>query len=219
MSCFFWLTWNPNNLLSGLMVWITKLYLSFDLAGTNHRGTDRRLQVQVTSLLISNWDKQFPLKLKRYFRLSLGLGDTLMLFIYHIVPAYTIWNLIHSSSLPAMYDLFLAYIVCPTKIWGSIRITLTCAADITCVLILGPIRLGRNNAFWELAIHNLSVLISGVPYIPVECQGNILIKHSSKEVNVVIVIVVFFCHVNMCRMETEQRDTRRFGGLMIKEMK
>ena len=25
-----------------------------------------------------------------------------------------------------------------------------------------------------------------------ECQGNILIKHSSKEVNVVIVIVVFF---------------------------
>ena len=23
----------------------------------------------------------------------------------------------------------------------------------------------------------------------------------------------------MCRMETEQRDTRRFGGLMIKEMK
>ena len=34
-----------------------------------------------------------------------------------------------------------------------------------------------------------------------------------------IVIVVFFCHVNMCRMETEQRDIRRFGGLMIKEMK
>ena len=53
-----------------------------------------------------------------------------------------------------------------------------------------------------------------------ECQGNILIKHSSKELNVVIVIVVFFfCHVNMCRMETEQRDTQRFGGLMIKEMK
>jgi len=26
----------------------------------------------------------------------------------------------------------------------------------------------------------------------VECQGNILIKHSSKEVNVVIVIVLFF---------------------------
>ena len=25
-----------------------------------------------------------------------------------------------------------------------------------------------------------------------ECQGNILIKHSSKELNVVIVIVVFF---------------------------
>ena len=63
------------------------------------------------------------------------------------------------------------------------------------------------------------MLISGVPYIPVECQGNILIKHSSKEVNVVIVIVVFFCYVNMCRMETEQRDTQRFGGLMIKEMK
>ena len=52
-----------------------------------------------------------------------------------------------------------------------------------------------------------------------ECQGNILIKHSSKELNVVIVIVVFFCHVNMCRMETEQRDTQRFGGLMLKEMK
>ena len=79
----FWLTWNPNNQLSGSMVWITKTYLIFDLAGTKERGTDRRLQVQVTSLLISNWDKQFLLKLKLYFRLWLGLGDTLMLFIYH----------------------------------------------------------------------------------------------------------------------------------------
>ena len=50
----FWLTWNPNNQLSGSMVWITKTYLIFDLAGTKQRGTDRRLQVQVTSLLISN---------------------------------------------------------------------------------------------------------------------------------------------------------------------
>ena len=36
----FWLTWNPNNQLSGSMVWITKTYLIFDLAGTKHRGTD-----------------------------------------------------------------------------------------------------------------------------------------------------------------------------------
>ena len=28
----FWLTWNPNNQLSGSMVWITKMYLIFDLA-------------------------------------------------------------------------------------------------------------------------------------------------------------------------------------------
>ena len=50
----FWLTWNPDNQLSGSMVWITKTYLIVDLAGTKHRGTDRSLQVQVTSLLISN---------------------------------------------------------------------------------------------------------------------------------------------------------------------
>ena len=31
-----------------------------------------------------------------------------------------------------------------------------------------------------------------------ECQGNILIKHSSKEVNVVIVIVVFFSVMLTC---------------------
>ena len=208
----FWLTWNPNNQLSGSMVWITKTYLIFDPAGTKQRGTDRRLQVQVTSLLISNWDKQFLLKLKLYFRLWLGLGDTLMLFIYHSTVTCTqtctceLWLVtcilfcacLHYMELDSL--MFLAGYAWPVlsihclsnQMWVSISITLTCAADITGILILGPISWGRNNGFWELAIHNLSVLISGVPYIPVECQGNILIKHSSKELNVVIVIVVFF---------------------------
>ena len=34
-----------------------------------------RSQEQVIAILINNWDKQFPLKLKFYFGLWLGLGD------------------------------------------------------------------------------------------------------------------------------------------------
>ena len=42
------------------------------MAGKN---TGYRSQVQVTALLIDNWDKQFPLKRKLYFEMWLGLGD------------------------------------------------------------------------------------------------------------------------------------------------
>ena len=31
--------------------------------------------MQVTALLINNWNKQFPITLKLYFGLWLGLGD------------------------------------------------------------------------------------------------------------------------------------------------
>ena len=47
---------------------------------TNSRGETGRYkhksQVQVTGLLIDHWDKQFPLELKLYFGVWLGLGDT-----------------------------------------------------------------------------------------------------------------------------------------------
>ena len=33
-------------------------------------------KVQVTALLLNNWDKQFPIKVKFYFGLWLGLEDT-----------------------------------------------------------------------------------------------------------------------------------------------
>ena len=48
------------------------------------QNTGHRSQVQITAVLINNWVKQFPVKLKFYFALWLGLGDTYkVLFIYH----------------------------------------------------------------------------------------------------------------------------------------
>ena len=47
-----------------------------DVAGTEHMVTGHRSEVQDTALLIYNGDRQFPLKLKVYFRLWLGLTCT-----------------------------------------------------------------------------------------------------------------------------------------------
>ena len=45
-----------------------------------------------------------------------------------------------------------------------------------------------------------------------ECQGNILIKYSSKEVNVVIVIVVFFFVMLTC---VEWKQSKGTPGVLV----
>ena len=44
-------------------------------------GTQYRSQVQFIAVLVNNWETQFPLQVKLYFRLLLGLGDTFS-FVY-----------------------------------------------------------------------------------------------------------------------------------------
>ena len=57
---------------------ITLRNLCWKLAGTKHRS-----HVQVNALLINNWEKHFPLNLKLYFGLWLGLEDGFCVVCWH----------------------------------------------------------------------------------------------------------------------------------------
>ena len=70
----------------------SKLYLSEWQPQTKCRPqvTGHRSQSQVLTVLITNWDKQFPLNLKLYLRLWFGLKDTVSIVFFHSTVTCTL---------------------------------------------------------------------------------------------------------------------------------